>query len=285
MKDKQITKDLDWESSVKDDITYLPLLGASENSNFWAPDSYVFLFFEECRGWHSIDLVEYEDKDNQVHISFPGQIHSWKTEAESKGHKLILSKNFVETRLIKSVFTTLYLNNCPVIDMPKDIAEKVFFELTMIGQDIGKVTHHIVSLRVQLVLTLIGDLIENELDNDIHSGDRASWIVSKFLKLLEIHFREEKTVAFYAKSLGIAPDYLSVLVRRKLNKTPKDLITKRVSLEGQRLLLGSALSIKEISYTLGFPTLGAFSTFMKINSGMSPKMLREELYESTSSYQ
>ncbi|MGE8429736.1 MAG: helix-turn-helix domain-containing protein [Sphingobacterium sp.] len=278
-------KDLDWESSVKDDITYLPLMGASENTNFWAPDSYVFLFFEECRGWHSIDFVEYEDKDNQVHISFPGQIHSWKTKAESKGHKLILSKKFVETRLIKSVFTTLYLNNCPVIDMPKDIAEKVFFELTMIGQDIGKVTHHIVSLRVQLVLTLIGDLIENEMDKDIHSGDRASWFVSKFLKLLEVHFREEKTVAFYAKSLGIAPDYLSVLVRRKLNKTPKDLITKRVSLEGQRLLLGSALSIKEISYTLGFPTLGAFSTFMKINSGMSPKMLRDELYESTSSYQ
>jgi len=274
---RHIEKDLDWEASLINDIMYVPLAGASENFNFRSPDSYVFIFFEKCKGWHSIDFVEYEEKDNQVHISFPGQIHSWKTEENAKGHKLILSKKFVETKLSDMSFSALYLNSSPVIDLPKDFAERIFAELKWIEKDFADeyVPPKILSFRIQLVLSLVNAHIE-ALEETSLINEKKHPIISKFLELIETDFTGSKSVSFYANKIAVTSNYLNILSKKELGVTAKVIINRKVILEAKRLLLGSDLTIKEIAFNLGFRSIAAFSSFMYNRTGMYPKGLRKE---------
>ncbi|MDR2275973.1 MAG: helix-turn-helix domain-containing protein [Sphingobacterium sp.] len=283
MEKSHIEKDLEWEANIKDNITYIPVAGSNENYNFRSPDSYVFLFFEKSAGWHSIDFEHYENRDNQLHISFPGQIHSWQTQEIAQGHKLILSKSFVETRMIKSVFSSLYLNYCPVIDLPNDKSQKLFNELIILNRELlEEESNEVLKLRTQLILTIIDGIIKDRINEQLNTENRSP-ITFKFLEMVENHFKEEKSVIYYAKNLMVGANYLTVLLKKELNKKPKDLIIKRIQLEAQRLLLGSNLSIKEIAFELGFQSIPAFSTFMKNITGKSPSIIRAEVQTSQTS--
>lgn len=69
-------KILSKDGLIVEDVAYIPILGPSKEENFRSPSAYVFLFFEQAKGTHTIDFVEYKDEDFQTHISFPGQVHS-----------------------------------------------------------------------------------------------------------------------------------------------------------------------------------------------------------------
>ncbi|MBZ4191906.1 AraC family transcriptional regulator [Niabella beijingensis] len=276
MDEEYIEKDLEWESQVAGSVTYIPVAGASEMANFRSPDSYVFIFFEKCSGWHTVDFIEYNEGDNQVHISFPGQIHSWKTDEGAKGHKLILSKKFVEVYLSDTRFSSLHINNYPVVDPPPDQAEKLFRELNLIKQELeDKAIHYnIVILRTRLVLLLVSRFIDLRAADDSSSGKKNP-LISRFLDLIETHFIVSKAVGFYADKLAITPNYLNILAKRELGLTAKELIDGRVVLEAKRQLLGSGKSIKEIAFDLGFSTTASFSTYIAGKTGFYPKNFRE----------
>lgn len=271
-----IEKDLDWEDQLCEDIVYIPVAGASEESNFRAPDSFVFIFFEKCKGVHSVDFIEYEEKDNQIHISFPGQIHSWKTEDGAVGHKLIISRRFVETHLLGTVFSLQHINTLPVIDIPKYQSDKLRNEFTLLFTEIGdcSIPNKIAHLRTQLIINLISNLIESKKASENNRNIKTP-IVFHYYDLIENYFIESKSVRFYADKLAVTPNYLNILVKAETGQTAKDIIDARVVLEAKRRLLGTNESIKEISFDLGFSSISFFYDYMFRKTGLYPKALRK----------
>ncbi|NML23012.1 helix-turn-helix domain-containing protein [Pseudoflavitalea sp. G-6-1-2] len=273
---QKIDKDLDLENQINESIAYFPIAGASTISNFRAPDSFVFIFFEAAKGWHEIDFTKYPHGNNQIHISFPGQIHSWDTQPGARGHKLILSKSYIEQMLPLTKFIGIRSNNFPVIELLSKTAAKLSREFELLREEIEdpeKKYSNIIHLRVQIIL----DFISEEMDiRQEHENKNIHPAIPAFLQQIDQHFLKEKSVSFYAEKLALTSNYLTTLTRQYLGASAKELIDIRLVLEAKRLLLGTQKSVKEIGYTLGFKETLAFTAFLTKKIGKAPSDFRNQ---------
>lgn len=101
-----------------------------------------------------------------------------------------------------------------------------------------------------------------------------------FNNLLEIHFKKEKGISFYADKLFVSAKVLTNTTQLMLGKTPKQLIDERVLLEAKRLLVHSNNSVKTIGFNLGFDEPTNFNKFFKKHSGQTPAAFREDFLQS-----
>ncbi|QQT56372.1 helix-turn-helix transcriptional regulator [Sphingobacterium multivorum] len=74
--------------------------------------------------------------------------------------------------------------------------------------------------------------------------------------------------------MGISPNYLNILCQRHLNSTATEVIHNRLTQEAKDQLRYSEKTIKEITYSLGFYSVSAFSRFFKNRTGFTPTEYR-----------
>ena len=98
--------------------------------------------------------------------------------------------------------------------------------------------------------------------------------IYEFLKLMETHYLSQTEVSFYTLEMGISDKRLNQILKDKLDRTAKQIIQQRQITEAKRLLIRSALTIKEIGFELGFNSLSSFSRFFKKSVGESPSTYR-----------
>ncbi|WP_169191530.1 helix-turn-helix domain-containing protein [Chitinophaga sp. Ak27] len=99
--------------------------------------------------------------------------------------------------------------------------------------------------------------------------------IRSFEQLLEIHYKVYKTPSFYASQLHITTNYLNKLCQQCKHTSSGELIRKRVTIEAQRLLYHTGLSVAEIADRLGFESASYFATFFKKNTGIPPERFRK----------
>ncbi|WBV61249.1 helix-turn-helix domain-containing protein [Chryseobacterium camelliae] len=280
-----IIKDLKYEANLTDDVIYIPLVGESSIKDFKSPDFFVFIFFEKAKGTHTIDSEKYEEKDNQIHISFPGQVHSWDTNQCTRGHKLIVSKKYIEIFSAKKRFTSTQVNYFPVVDLPLDISEKLTLEFEFLKNEYQSNIQfsEILKLRALIIITIIDDFL-NQFERSSEYKRKNNPTIGKFIEYVDANFAESRAVAFYAEKLAVTSNYLNILSRKNLGITAKDVINTRIVIEAKRLLLGSNVPIKQIAYDLGFQNPGSFSVFILKKTGFYPKCYREMVSENPFSF-
>ena len=123
-----------------------------------------------------------------------------------------------------------------------------------------------------LLITIHG--YANKNANHPAPTSRKHKIVHEFFTLIFDHYKEAKDVSFYADKLCVSPKYLSTVVKRETDRTPKDCIDNYVILES-RVLLNSSFTIQEISQQLNFPNQSFFGKYFKKHTGMSPLNYRK----------
>ena len=101
-------------------------------------------------------------------------------------------------------------------------------------------------------------------------------VISQFKTLLHKHYKEHRSVAFYANMLNITPRKLSGITEEILGSTAKQLITDKVIKEAVVLLKSSGLGVAEIAYEFGFSDEGNFSNLIKKHTGSYPKEMRSQ---------
>jgi AraC family transcriptional activator of pobA len=94
-------------------------------------------------------------------------------------------------------------------------------------------------------------------------------------RLVEEHFRSERSLAFYAGHLAMTPDRLNDHVKRATGVTAGHLIRQRVLTEAKRQLVFTNQSIHEIAYDLAFADPSHFARFFRKHTGMTPHAFRE----------
>lgn len=95
-------------------------------------------------------------------------------------------------------------------------------------------------------------------------------LIRQFHFLVELHFKKEHQVQYYAAKLNKAPKTITNLFAIHGTKTPLQVIHERIMTEAKRLLLYTDKSVKEIANELGFADLTHFSKFFKNQTGQSP---------------
>ena len=80
-----------------------------------------------------------------------------------------------------------------------------------------------------------------------------------FLDLLHTHYRKQRRVSFYADELSLTPRHLTTVIRLVSGRSAARWIEEYIVLEAQILLRNSPMTIKEITYELGFNDQSLFS--------------------------
>ena len=103
--------------------------------------------------------------------------------------------------------------------------------------------------------------------------------VRQFHTLVEMHFKTNHEVQFYAEKLFKSPKTLTNQFKKAGISPPLKIINQRRILEARRMLYYTGLSVKEIAEELGFEDAANFTRFFKNNTGTSPSELRNSLRE------
>lgn len=98
----------------------------------------------------------------------------------------------------------------------------------------------------------------------------------RFSQLVEQHYKTHHTVADYAEMLYITPKNLSKKIGLLSKETPNDIIKNRIILESKRLLAHTAITVKEIAYSLNYEDDAYFVRFFTKNTGISPLSFRKQ---------
>lgn len=110
---------------------------------------------------------------------------------------------------------------------------------------------------------------KTQTDTYHHFPDHKLDLIRRFALSVEIHFRQQHEVKFYAEALHKSPKTLSNLFALYKQPTPSEIIHNRIILEAKRLFLYTDKSAKEAAFELGFANPEHFSRFFKSKTGFS----------------
>lgn len=105
---------------------------------------------------------------------------------------------------------------------------------------------------------------------------RGEQLVNRFLKLVQMHCRQERQLDFYAQELCISSKYLAATVKTVTGKTAGDWIEDYVMLEAKAMLTNTDMTISQISDHLHFPDTSTFGKYFRRHTGLSPKEFKKQ---------
>lgn len=238
-------------------------------------DFFIINLFEKGKGSHTIDFVEYQVENHQIHLVFPDQVHQWVIEKETVGYQLMISREWYESFLPALRFSASYYFQHPAFTVSEEIYRLILHEFKTIQKELNEENTfwEVIQKRSELIGLLVSKSVEGAFkDFEVYNSNP---IISKFLNLIDIHFKTERSVSFYAEKLNISANYLNIVCKKNLNTSASSLIQDRILLEAKRLLKVSEMSVKDIVYDLGFYDHASFSKFFKVQTGMTPSQFKE----------
>lgn len=143
-------------------------------------------------------------------------------------------------------------------------------------------THHIDFIYgiIRCLVIELTDIANTKISGNNNTQSRAYTTADsyfmKFVILLNQHCRQQHDVAFYADKLNITPKYLNEIVRKQINHTAKDVITKFIVASLKRELLYSGNTVQRIAYDFNFCDQSSLGKFFKKATGMSPVSFRRK---------
>lgn len=109
---------------------------------------------------------------------------------------------------------------------------------------------------------------------DKQNLSKAEQISKNFTQLVMQNYTMQRSVAWYAKRLGITQAHLSSIVKQTTGKTCVEIITYMVIMDAKAQLKSTNLSIHDIAYALNFTNMSFFGKYFKRHVGMSPQEYR-----------
>jgi AraC family transcriptional activator of pobA len=242
-------------------------------------DFYLLLYITQGGGTHTIDLQKYALRPGALFFLAPGQVHGWELSPDATGYIVFFEAEFYQQR-----YPASRLQSYPFFDpshlpvhylAPADnaIAPLLGQLWAEASQALATPDEDVVAAYLFLILELAARHYPAAPAPAAALGRQQ---VREFSRLLNQHFRHEKTVAFYAEQLNVTPNHLTAICQRVVGHPARDLILARVMAEAQRLLHHSADSIAQLALALGYDDASYFSRAFKKHVGLTPEVFRRQ---------
>ena len=235
----------------------------------------------------SFNLHEFRLKKDSMFIFTPKNILQVNSQQYFKANVIAISPDFmrrinIDIKNMMPLFLKFVEN--PALTLTPEESRSMRGMIAQIERETrGPETHFsfdIVSGLIAATIYKVGDIMYHYLaehpEGQNNSHNRAEEYFKQFTHLLGEHFREERSVGFYARQLCITPKYLTTLIKRISGQSVSEWIDNYVILEAKTLLKYSTMSIQEIAYYLNFPNQSFFGSYFKRNTGMSPSQYKAQ---------
>lgn len=243
------------------------------------PDFNIILLPMEGKGKHMVDFQEYQIEAGDVLMIAKGQVHAFQENPEYAGYLLLFTEDFVlhyfseqTLKLLSRLYN--YHINSPLLKhqtFGQSLIDEISKELEH-DSDFGK--NHILAALLSVFLLR---LERANLEVEKTSQKQGQYeVFNSFRLLVERDFDKTRNGLDYAAKLSLSYKSLNKLCKSFTSKTAKQFIDDYLMLEARRNLLASSLSIKEISYKMGFDELSNFVKFFKKQLSITPHVFREQ---------
>ena len=235
----------------------------------------------------SFNLHEFKLKKDSIFIFTPKNVLQVNSQQYFKADVIAISPDFmrrinIDIKNMMPLFLKFVEN--PALTLTPEESRSMRGMMAQIERETrGPETHFsfdIVSGLIAATIYKVGDIMYHYLaehpEGQNNSHNRAEEYFKQFTHLLGEHFREERSVGFYARQLCITPKYLTTLIKRISGQSVSEWIDNYVILEAKTLLKYSTMSIQEIAYYLNFPNQSFFGSYFKRNTGMSPSQYKAQ---------
>lgn len=238
---------------------------------------YLLLYVTQGHGTHTIDAYTHELRPGSLFFLAPGQAHAWQLSADAQGYIVFFSAAFYQrqypaARLAAYPFFDPAQRPSLYLPPGQNEIEPLFASMLAEKQQAAPNEYEVVGAYLFLTLELAARAYAPAAaPPPAHAQEQ----VRAFTQLLDHHFRQHKTVRFYAEQLHLTPNHLNAVCRRLLAKTASDLIHARIIAEAQRLLRHSAQTVAQIADALGFDDASYFTRYFRKYAGQTPETFRQ----------
>lgn len=223
-----------------------------------------------------IDLKPYKTTSPCLITILPDQILEHKYISEDfSGLFIIMSKRFTDSLLPNArdrLPLFLSVKNNPSIPLNERGLNAMTGYFNMLKEMI-KVEKNPYRMKVVKHLTLaflygagfhLQDISENK------KKSRQELLSEDFLKLVQLYYKKQRGLEFYADKLCITAKHLSKVIKETTNRSANGWIDEYIILEAKALLKSTSMTIQQISEELNFPSQSFFGKYFKRRIGISP---------------
>jgi AraC family transcriptional regulator, transcriptional activator of pobA len=245
---------------------------------------YSVMLITKGSGVHQIDFHPYPYSEGSAIFVCKDQVHAFDTRFSSEGIILVFTEKFLTKNAIQSDVLTLhrlfnYHLHSPVITVNEQEHENLASVIQAMHveyhspEDFGKEEVLRSWLKVLLVKT---ERIQRTL---LPKATDSKWInlFLRFKTAVEDGRRDSRNGRDYADRLGVSYKHLNEACQTVIGKTPKQFIDSCLTLEMKRQLTLSTLSVKELTYQMGFDEPTNLVKYFKKHSGQTPAEFRAAL--------
>lgn len=271
--------------NLKDVGFQLPYQSASYRPNFFS-----FLFVKDGAGKYTIDEHTFEVKEHSVYFTNPSNYRTFSWERIGEIYLITFDETFLKKYVSKEIFQdfpfllTETVRPKIVTDEFYESVEKVYLQIRSEYVGTSAYKYKIIGHLLAVLFYRIKQYFWQDY-NPIYEGNRSSQIVKSFKQLLEKHYRDllsGKTdtayrVQDYADAQNLHPNYFNNVIKSKTGKSVTTWISEKTISEAKALLQNSSVSIKEITYRLGFSETAHFSNYFKKHTRTTPAQYRKEI--------
>ncbi len=243
---------------------------------------YHIFWFTHGHFTHLVDFKPIEIVPNTLLFLNKDTVQRFSETGGFEGKAILFTDNFFcktepDTKFLKSTY--LFSNLLPVFKMQVSGDDSPFSVL------FKQMEHELLMDNDQQHGNVLKNYLHNllllaERENNgknllaVKQGIDLDYVLA-FKTELEIKFKLEKSVGYFANRLGITEKRLNLATSKILGKSPKGIIDERVMLEAKRLLAYTNDSVKQIGFELGFEEPTNFIKFFRKHALTTPVEFRD----------
>ena len=240
---------------------------------------HMIQFVTSGRGLHWVDFEPLEIRQGECHHVRPGQVQAFDGTPAHQALLLFFRADALEegSHLIRTVDQRLGGVLCPGED---DFSFLVALLEAQLALDEGNGVLQSRGLGPHLLRLILGGIesLLNRADvRDSPSTRRARQVVEEFEALVDRHFAESRSPAWYASRLHLSDRTIARACKQIGRPTPKRMIDERSALEAKRILSTSHRSVEGVGLELGFTESTNFVKFFRRMTGATPEAFRRSL--------
>jgi YesN/AraC family two-component response regulator len=132
----------------------------------------------------------------------------------------------------------LSVHNNPLTALSKEEFDSMLEYFRLFQKEIRKVhnPYRLEALRHLIQAQFYATRYLDDNQSDHQEQTRHEALTEEFLNLVNMHYREQREVGFYAEKLHLTPKYLSKIVKQNSGKSANQCIDDTVVLEAKTLL-------------------------------------------------
>ncbi|NLP34961.1 MAG: AraC family transcriptional regulator [Clostridiales bacterium] len=222
-----------------------------------------------------IDNVLFNLQENELIIISSGALHSYiKSDNDAVIYVIRLLVDDIASYVDTKEEVLAFYRHTMTIETNKIIRDII---KSIIFANFGQYNDYYASVKaaeLTIHLLLKPELIKQKILPEIVG---ESEVIMKMQEFIEDNLYKEITLGMLAEHLGFSKSYCSKFVKKNTKLNFLDYVKTIRLREAEELLRTTDLSITEVAYSTGFPSIQSFNRNFKASKGMNPTSYRKSL--------